>query len=196
MTSVRPGPIPTVLCHCEEPAGRCGNPFPGSSFPIRSEIALRPRRAAFFAAKESGERNRQRGPVPRRSPLESLPDGQRGNLRGFPLWISSPGDGGEEKDGSCGLPRPVCELVSQWQGSLRFCVSSEETTDKLCLCVERSGVAILSCRPSSPSQRSGSLPEEAGALHYGRPRRPFIRRLTCPRCFRIGGMTYAGNFTW
>ena len=41
-------------------------------------LSRRLRRAAFFAAKESGERNRQRGPIPRRSPLESLPDGQGG----------------------------------------------------------------------------------------------------------------------
>ena len=37
------------------------------------------RRAAFFAAKESGERNRQRGPISRRSPLESLPDDEGGS---------------------------------------------------------------------------------------------------------------------
>jgi len=42
------------------------------------------RRAAFFAAKESGKRNRQRGPIPRRSPLETLPDGQGRNPVGFP----------------------------------------------------------------------------------------------------------------
>ena len=47
------------------------------------------RRAAFFAAKESGKRNRQRGPIPRRSPLETLPTAKAGPAG--PSIGSSPG---------------------------------------------------------------------------------------------------------
>ena len=50
-------------------------------------LSRRLRRASFFGGKERGERNRLRGPISRRSPLESLPDDQGGSAPiGFPTF--------------------------------------------------------------------------------------------------------------
>ena len=52
------------------------------------------RGATFFAAKESGKRNHQRKPIPRRFPLESFPDGQGRNRAAFsPIGSSFRGTG-------------------------------------------------------------------------------------------------------
>ena len=76
--------------------GRCHISLP----PMFSSSCLR--RAAFFAAQENGERNRQRKPIPRRFPLESFPDGQgRNRVAVSPIGFSFQGNLSE---GSPGAP--------------------------------------------------------------------------------------------
>ncbi len=73
------------------PGGTLGR-FPRALFPF-SFLRRCLRRAAFFAAKESGERNRQRGPISRRSLLGSLPDDEGGTgERGRGLRIATTSD--------------------------------------------------------------------------------------------------------
>ena len=76
----------------------------------RGLFALR-RDPVSFSGKETGKRNRQRGPISRRSPLDSLPDDQGGSAPiGFPTFGRETKDEGRKTGvwtGDCGLPQPL-----------------------------------------------------------------------------------------
>ncbi len=102
--SVLPSPCPLGGSPGGKP--RKVSPVTISVFFLRGSL----RRATFFAAKESGERNRQRGPISRRSPLGSLPDDEGGSAPFEPQRGTGDGRPGTG-DGGYGLPQPVTSVT-------------------------------------------------------------------------------------